>query len=161
MTIKAGDRIPSVTLTKLTDAGPTAVKTDELFAGRTVVLFAVPGAFTPTCSEKHLPGFVDKADAILAKGVDEIVCIAANDAFVMNAWGKAAGAEGRITMLADGNGEFAKASGLTIDLSKLGLGTRLQRFSMLVKDGRIEQLNIESPGEVNLSSAGHVLNQLG
>ena len=161
MTLKIGDRIPAVTLTKMSDAGPTAVETAALFAGRTVVLFAVPGAFTPTCSEKHLPGFVDKAAEILAKGVDEIVCVAANDAFVMNAWGKAAGAIGKISMLADGNGEFAKATGLTIDLSKLGLGTRLQRFSMLVKDGKVVQLNIEEPGAVRLSSAEHLLTQLG
>jgi len=161
MTIRTGDRIPEVTLTKLDGGGPTPVETARLFAGRTIALFAVPGAFTPTCSEKHLPSFIGKADELRAKGVDEIICLATNDAFVMNAWGKAAGADGKISMLADGNGEFGKATGLTVDLSKLGLGTRLQRFSMLVKDGRVEQLNVEAPGEFWVSSAEHLLGQLG
>src|SRR6185436_15864127 len=114
-------------------------------AGRRIALFSVPGAFTPTCSAKHLPGFVEKADAIKAKGIDEIACTAVNDAFVMGAWGKGAGAEGKVTMLADGNGDFAKALGLTMDGSKFGMGQRGQRFSMIVDDGKVEQLNVEAP----------------
>lgn len=161
MTIKIGDRIPSATLTKMTENGPQQVSTDELFAGRLVALFAVPGAFTPTCSAKHLPGFIEKAPNLIAAGVDEIVCISVNDAFVMGAWGKQAGAEGRVTMLADGNGAFVEALGLTMDASKFGMGKRSQRFSMLVRDGKVEQLNIEEPGAFQVSSAEHMLEQLG
>lgn len=160
MTIKVGDAVPAATLRKLTADGPAPVETAGLFAGRTVALFAVPGAFTPTCSARHLPGFIDKAEAFRAKGVDEVVCIAVNDPFVMGAWGKSAGADGKVSMLADGNGDFAQALGLTMDLSKLGLGTRSQRFSMLVKDGKVVQLNIEEPGAFQLSSAEHLLGQL-
>lgn len=159
MTIKVGDTVPAVKLARLTADGPTVVETKDLFNGRTVALFAVPGAFTPTCSEKHLPGFINKADELRAKGVDEIVCVAANDPFVMAAWSKATGADGKVTLLGDGNGEFAKATGLTVDLSKAGLGTRLQRFSMLVKDGKVVQLNVEQPGSVTVSSAEHLLSQ--
>jgi peroxiredoxin len=131
MTIKVGDSVPHAVLTKMTADGPAPVDTNDLFGGRTVALFAVPGAFTPTCSAKHLPGFIDKADEIGGKGVDEIVCLSVNDAFVMGAWGKSAGAEGKITMLADGNGDFAEALGLTMDGSKFGMGKRSQRYSKI------------------------------
>ncbi len=160
MTIKVGDKVPSATLTKMGAEGPTAVTTEELFAGRTVALFAVPGAFTPTCSAKHLPGYVHQADALAAKGVDEIVCVSVNDAFVMGAWGKSSGADGKVTMLADGNGDFARALGLTMDGSRFGMGLRSQRFSMLVKDGVIAELNVEEPGAFKVSSAEHLLAQL-
>lgn len=160
MTIKVGDRIPEATLTKMTADGPTKVSTTDLFKGRTVALFAVPGAFTPTCSAKHLPGFIEKADDISGKGVDEIVCVAVNDVFVMDAWGKSSGAGDKVSMVADGNGELAKALGLTMDGSGFGLGTRSQRFSMLVKDGVVEKLNVEEGGAFNVSSADHLLQQL-
>lgn len=160
MTISKGDRLPSTIFTKMTENGPEAVPSDAYFAGKTVAFFSVPGAFTPTCSAKHLPGFIDKAEALKAKGVDEIACTAVNDAFVMGAWGKSAGADGKVTMLADGNGDFAQAVGLTMDGSKFGLGTRGQRFSMLVRDGVVEELNVEAPGDFKLSSAEHLLEQL-
>lgn len=159
MPISVGDRVPVTTLTKATEEGPDQVSSEDFFAGRTVALFSVPGAFTPTCSAKHLPSFVQKADELKAKGVDEIACTAVNDAFVMKAWGKSADA-GDITMLADGNGDLVQALGLTMDGSKFGLGQRGQRFSMLVKDGVVEQLNVEAPGEYNVSSAEHMLEQL-
>lgn len=161
MTVKVGDSIPAATLTKMTDEGPRPVTTEELFGGRTVALFSVPGAFTPTCSAKHLPGYIDNADDIRARGIDEIVCISVNDAFVMGAWGKSANVGDKVTMLADGNGDFVKALGLTMDGSKFGMGTRGQRFSMLVRDGRIEQLNVEEPGAFKVSSAEHMIEQLG
>lgn len=160
MTIKIGDSIPDAMLTKMTADGPQPVSTRDFFAGRTVALFAVPGAFTPTCSAKHLPGFLDKAGEIAAKGVDEIACLSVNDAFVMGAWAKSAGADGKITMLADGNADFAKALGLTMDGSKYGMGTRAQRFSMLVKDGKVTALNVEEPGDFRVSTAEHLLGQL-
>jgi len=160
MTIKAGDKLPSVTLTKMTENGPEAVETDAFFAGRKIALFSVPGAFTPTCSAKHLPGFVDKADELKAKGIDEVVGTAVNDAFVMGAWGKSAGTDGKVTLLADGNGLFAEALGLTMDGSKFGLGKRGQRFSMIVEDGTVAVLNVEGPGEFKVSSAEHMLGQL-
>lgn len=160
MTISVGDKLPSVKLVKVTADGPDTVSTDDFFSGRTVALFAVPGAFTPTCSAKHLPGFVEKADALKAKGVDEIACTAVNDVFVMGAWGKSAGADDKVTMLADGNGDFAKAVGLTMDGNKFGLGTRGQRFSMIVKDGVVAELNVEEPGDYKVSSADHMLGQL-
>jgi glutaredoxin/glutathione-dependent peroxiredoxin len=159
MTISTGDRLPTTTLVKVTDNGPEQVSTDDFFAGRRVALFAVPGAFTPTCSAKHLPGFVTQADQLRAKGVDEIACTAVNDPFVLAAWQKANEAAG-ITMLADGNGQFAEALGLTMDGSKFGLGTRSQRYSMLVNDGVVEQLNVEEPGAFAVSSADHLLGQL-
>jgi len=159
MTIQVGDRIPNTTFIKVTDAGPEPVDSDSYFAGRKVALFSVPGAFTPTCSAKHLPGFVEKADELKAKGIDEIACTAVNDPFVMGAWSKANDAEA-VTMLADGNGTFAEAVGLTMDGSKFGLGTRGQRYSMVVNDGVVEQLNVEAPGEFNVSSAEHMLNEL-
>jgi peroxiredoxin len=159
MTIKIGDQIPSGTLTTMTDTGPTPLGSDELFAGKKVVLFSVPGAFTPTCSAKHLPGFIDRADDIMAKGVDTIACMAVNDVFVMNAWGKSAGAD-RILMLADGNGDFTKALGLELDATAWGMGHRSQRFAMIVDDGRVTGLFVEAPGEFRVSSAENVLASL-
>ncbi len=160
MTISTGDRIPATSFRKMTADGPVELASDALFAGRTVVLFSVPGAFTPTCSAKHLPGFIEKAGEIAAKGVDEIVCTAVNDAFVMGAWGVSAGAEGKVTMLADGNGDFVRALGLEMDGRGAGMGMRGQRFSMLVKDGVVTRLNIEAPREYKVSSAEHLLGQL-
>ena len=159
MTISVGDKLPSVKLVKVTADGPDTVSTDDFFGGRTVALFAVPGAFTPTCSAKHLPGFVDKNDELKAKGVDEIACVSVNDAFVMGAWAKSADADG-ITMLADGNGDFAKAIDLTMDGSGFGMGTRSQRYSMIVEDGVVKQLNVEAPGEFKVSSAEHLLTKM-
>lgn len=161
MTIKVGDAVPSATLIKATEAGPQPLSTEALFAGRTVALFSVPGAFTPTCSAKHLPGYISNADAMKAAGVDEIVCVSVNDAFVMGAWGQSAGAADKVTMLADGNGDFVTALGLTMDGSKFGMGMRGQRFSMLVRNGIVEQLNIEDPGAFQVSSAEHLMGQLG
>ena len=160
MTIQVGDTLPDAKLVKMTDNGPEAVQTGDYFKGKTIALFSVPGAFTPTCSAKHLPGFVDKADALKAKGVDEIVGTAVNDAFVMGAWGKANDCSDKVTLLADGNGDFAEALGLTMDGSGFGLGKRGQRFSMLVRDNKVEQLNVEAPGAFEVSSADHLLNQL-
>ncbi|MFA7595392.1 MAG: peroxiredoxin [Novosphingobium sp.] len=159
MTISVGDKLPDVTLVKVTENGPEKVQSTDYFAGKKVALFSVPGAFTPTCSAKHLPGFVEKASEIKAKGVDEIACTAVNDAFVMGAWNKADGSSD-ITMLSDGNADFAKAVGLTMDGSGFGLGTRGQRFSMVVNDGVVEQLNVEEPGAFQVSSAEHMLGQL-
>ncbi|WP_311269781.1 peroxiredoxin [Sphingobium sp. WCS2017Hpa-17] len=160
MTISKGDRLPSTTFARMTENGPEAVPSEDYFAGKTIAIFSVPGAFTPTCSAKHLPGFIDKSEALKAKGVDEIACTAVNDAFVMGAWGKSAGADGKVTMLADGNADFAQAVGLTMDGSKFGLGTRGQRFSMIVKDGVVEELNVEAPGDFKVSSADYLLEQL-
>ena len=159
MTISVGDRLPNTKLVKATADGPDQVESETFFAGRKVALFAVPGAFTPTCSAKHLPGFVEKEAELKAKGIDEIACTSVNDAFVMGAWGKSASA-GDITMLADGNGDFAKAIGLTMDGSGFGMGTRSQRYSMLVNDGVVEQLNVEAPGEFKVSSAEHLLSEI-
>ena len=159
MTIKVGDRLPNVTLTLATAEGPKPVSTEEFFKGKKVALFAVPGAFTPTCSAKHLPGFVEKAGELKAKGVDEIVATAVNDAFVLGAWNKASGSSD-ITMLADGNGELAEALGLTMDGSGFGMGTRAQRYSMIVDDGVVSELNVEAPGDFKVSSAEHMLGQL-
>lgn len=160
MTIKVGDKLPSATLVKATENGPDQVSTDDFFAGRKVALFAVPGAFTPTCSAKHMPGYVDNAEALKAKGVDEIACVSVNDAFVMDAWGKASNAGDKVTLLADGNGQFAKELGLEMDGSKFGMGTRSQRYSMVVNDGVVESLNVEAPGEFKVSSAEHLLGTL-
>jgi peroxiredoxin len=160
MTIGVGDRIPNSTFVKATPDGPQPVNSDEFFNGRTVALFSVPGAFTPTCSARHLPGFVEKAEEFKAKGVDEVACTAVNDAFVLGAWSENAGAADKVTMLADGNGDFAKAVGLTMDGSKFGMGTRGQRYSMLVRDGVVEQLNVEEPGAFNVSSADYMLERL-
>ena len=159
MTIAKGDRIPDVTLIKATENGPEKVQSGEYFAGKKVALFSVPGAYTPTCSAKHLPGFVEKAADLKAKGVDEIVGTAVNDAFVLGAWNQANGSPD-ITMLADGNGEFAEALGLTMDGSGFGMGKRGQRFSMIVNDGVVEELNVEQPGDFKVSSAEHMLGQL-
>ncbi len=160
MAIKVGDRIPSTNFVKATADGPQPVDSDSFFKGRKVALFSVPGAFTPTCSARHLPGFIDKADALKAKGVDEIACTAVNDAFVLNAWSDNAGAKDKVTMLADGNGDFAKAVGLQMDASKFGMGQRGQRFSMVVDDGVVTQLNVEEPGAFSVSTAEHMLEQL-
>lgn len=159
MTISVGDKLPEVTMVKATEAGPEQVSSADYFAGKKVALFSVPGAFTPTCSARHLPGYVEKASELKAKGVDEIVATAVNDAFVMGAWNKAAGSDD-ITMLADGNGDFAEAVGLTMDGSGFGLGKRGQRFSMVVEDGVVTELNVEAPGDFSVSSAEHMLGQL-
>jgi peroxiredoxin (alkyl hydroperoxide reductase subunit C) len=155
--IKVGDQIPSMTLTKATAEGPKPVTTDEIFKGRKVVLFAVPGAFTPTCSAKHLPGFVQNIDALKAKGVDEIVCMAVNDAFVMGAWGKDQSVGESITMLADGSAAFTKAMGLELDLVARGLGVRSQRFAMIAQDGKVTHLAVEAAGGFDVSRAEAVL----
>ena len=161
MAIQVGDKVPAVAFKKLTAEGLSDVSTDELFLGKKVALFAVPGAFTPTCSAKHLPSFLDRAEAIKAKGVDTIACIAVNDPFVMSAWGEAQNVGDRIDMLADGNGEFARATGLTLDGSGFGLGERITRFSMIVDDGVVTALNVESnPTEMDVSSADNLLAQL-
>lgn len=160
MTIAKGDTLPAVTFTTMTENGPEQVSSADYFKGRTVAIFSVPGAFTPTCSAKHLPGFVERAEELKVKGVDEIACTAVNDVFVMGAWGKSANAEGKVTMLADGNGDFAKAVGLEMDGSKFGMGTRGQRFSMLIKDGVVAELNVEAPGDFKVSSADYLIGQI-
>jgi peroxiredoxin len=161
MTIKVGDKVPSVTLRQVTPEGPKEVATDEFFRGRKVVLFAVPGAFTPACSQRHLPGYADKAGDIKAKGIDEVACVAVNDAAVMGAWGRNQKTEGKVTMLADGSGDFVRALGLELDLSKGGLGVRSKRYSMLVDNGVVKSLNVEAqPGQVDASSAESMLKAL-
>jgi peroxiredoxin len=161
MTINVGDRIPSVMLKQLTSEGVKEFTTDEIFRGKRVVLIAVPGAFTPACSQRHLPGYVDKAADIKAKGIDEIACVAVNDAFVMGAWGRDQKAEGKVRMLADGSGDFTRSLGLELDLSKGGLGMRSKRYSMLVDDGVVKSLNVEQqPGQVDLSGAEAMLKAL-
>lgn len=157
MAIKAGDKMPAGKFKRMTKEGPKDMTSDEVFSGKRVVLFSVPGAFTPTCDAKHLPGFVQLADQILAKGVSTIACMAVNDVFVMNAWGKASGVGDKILMLADGNGEYAKALGLELDGKAHGLGTRGQRFAVVVKDGVATQVEIEAPGQFKVSSAEHIL----
>ena len=159
MTIKVGDAIPDIQLSLATPEGPIPVKTGEYFKGKRVALFAVPGAYTPTCSAKHLPSYVEKAADLKAKGIDEIVGTSVNDPFVMGAWNKDQGSVD-ITMLADGNGEFAHALGLEMDASKYGMGQRSQRYSMIVNDGVVEQVNVEAPGEYAASSAETMLGQL-
>ncbi|MGZ5930916.1 MAG: redoxin family protein [Rhizomicrobium sp.] len=160
MTIKVGDKIPSATLMQMKDGGPKPVKTDDLFAGKKVVVFALPGAFTPTCSAKHLPGFVQNADALKAKGIDAIACVSVNDAFVMGAWGDQQKVGDKVMMLADGNGDLTRALGLEMDGSRFGMGKRSQRFAMIVDNGVVKQLNVEEPGAFAVSSAEHVLTQL-
>ncbi|HXZ59681.1 MAG TPA: peroxiredoxin [Steroidobacteraceae bacterium] len=160
MAIKAGDRMPAGTFKRMTREGPRDLTTDELFKGKRVVLFSVPGAFTPTCDAKHLPGFVQLADQILAKGVNTIACMAVNDVFVMNAWGKASGVGDKVLMLADGNGDYARALGLELDGSKFGMGKRGQRFAIIVKDGNATHVDVEEPGQFKVSSAEHVLGLL-
>ncbi len=160
MTIKVGDKLPEATFMEMTADGPKPVSSADVFGGRTVALFAVPGAYTPTCSARHLPGFVDKAGEFKAKGVDEIVCTSVNDVFVMGAWGKSTNSDGSVRMLADGNGAFAQALGLELDASGFGMGKRSQRYSMLVKDGVVAELNVEQGGEFKVSSADYLLSQL-
>jgi len=159
MAINVGDKLPDVPLTVATPDGPEQTTTTDFFGGRRVALFAVPGAYTPTCSARHLPSYVEKASEIKGKGVDEIACISVNDAFVMSAWNKSDGSQD-ITMLADGNGAFSEAVGLSMDASKFGMGKRSQRYSMLINDGVVEQLNVEAPGEYRASSAENLLEQL-
>ncbi len=158
MAIKVGDKLPEAVLMEMTDKGPAPVPSADFFAGKKVVLFALPGAFTPTCSNQHLPGYINNADALKAKGVDEIACLSVNDAFVMGAWGKEQGADDAVRMLADGNADFTKAVGLEMDGSSFGMGTRSLRYSMLVEDGVLKALNIESnPGGAVESGAEKML----
>ncbi len=160
MTIKIGDKMPAGSFGHMTDKGPGSISSDELFAGKKVVLFSVPGAFTPTCSAKHLPGYLELADQLKAKGVDTIACVAVNDTFVMGAWGKHAGAEGKVTMLADGNCAYTKALGLELDASGFGMGTRGQRFALVVDNGVVSNMFVEAPMEFKVSAAEHVLANL-
>ena len=159
MTIHVGDRLPDVPLSIATSDGPQPTTSAEYFQGKRVALFAVPGAFTPTCSARHLPSYVEKAAVLKGQGIDEIACISVNDPFVMSAWGERDGSQD-VTMLADGNGQFAEATGLAMDGSKFGMGKRSQRYSMVIDDGVVEQLNVEGPGEYRASSAEHMLDQL-
>ena len=160
MTIKSGDKMPEGSFTRMTADGPQKITTEQLFGGKTVVLFSVPGAFTPTCDAKHLPGFVDKAGEIKSKGVDTVACMAVNDVFVMNAWGKHSNVGDKVLMLADGNGTYAKALGLELDGTKFGMGFRGQRFAIIVKNGVATHVDVEAPGEFKVSSAEHVLTQI-
>jgi peroxiredoxin len=160
MTIKVGDKVPSATLMQMQDGGPKPLGTDDLFSGKKVALFALPGAFTPTCSAKHLPGFVQHADELKQKGVDTIACVSVNDAFVMGAWGDQQKAGGKVLMLADGNGDFTRALGLEMDATRFGMGKRSQRFSMVVDNGVVKALNVEEGGAFSVSSAEHMLKQL-
>jgi glutaredoxin/glutathione-dependent peroxiredoxin len=160
MAIEVGERMPQGTLKTMTKDGPKDVSTRELFAGKRVVLFAVPGAFTPTCDAKHLPGFVQQAGALKGKGIDTVACMSVNDVFVMSAWGKHANVGESVLMLADGNGEYSKALGLTMDASRFGMGTRSQRFAIVVDDGVVKKIHVEQPGEFKVSSAEHVLQNL-
>jgi glutaredoxin/glutathione-dependent peroxiredoxin len=160
MAIQPGDRIPEGTLMTMGEKGPVPVNTADVFKGKKVVLFGVPGAFTPTCSKMHLPGYVKEADAMKKKGVATIACMAVNDPFVMDSWGKDQGVGDKILMLADGNGEFTKRLGLEMDASKYGMGQRSRRFSMVVEDGVVKELNLEAPGEFKVSSAESTLCQL-
>jgi peroxiredoxin len=160
MTIKVGDKVPNVTIAQGTAEGPKPVSTEEFFKGKTVALFALPGAFTPTCSAKHLPGFKQHSADLKAKGVDTIACLSVNDAFVMRAWGEDQAVGEDIVMLADGNGDFTRAVGLEMDGSRFGMGTRSQRYSMIVKDGVVKELNVEQGGEFKVSSADYMLAQL-
>ena len=160
MAIKAGDKMPAGTFKTKTKEGIQDVTTDQLFKGKTVVLFSVPGAFTPTCDAKHLPGYIEKASAIKAKGVDTIACMAVNDVFVMNAWGKHSNVGDKVLMLADGNGDYARALGLELDARGFGMGTRGQRFALIVDDGVVKAVNVEAPGQFKVSAAEHVLSQL-
>ncbi|MDB5650378.1 MAG: alkyl hydroperoxide reductase [Hyphomicrobiales bacterium] len=158
--IKVGDTIPNATFTVMTAEGPKPRTTDEIFKGKKVVLFAVPGAFTPTCHKNHLPGFIAKADEIKAKGVDTIAVTGVNDVFVMNAWAENTGGKGKIEFLADGSAHFAKAIGLTVDLNERGLGTRSRRYAMIVEDGVVQKLDVEEAAGVEVSGADHILGQL-
>lgn len=160
MTIQAGEKMPSGVFGVMTDAGPGAISTEELFAGKKVVLVSVPGAFTPTCSASHLPGFVNQADALLAKGVDSIACMSVNDVFVMHAWGKDQKVADKVMMLADGNGEYARALDLEMDGTAFGMGTRSQRFAIIVDDGVAQHVAVEAPGKLEVSTAESILASL-
>jgi glutaredoxin/glutathione-dependent peroxiredoxin len=160
MSIKVGDKLPEANFVKATREGPEPVSAADFFKGRRVALFAVPGAFTPTCSARHLPGYVERGEELKAKGIDEIACTSVNDAFVMGAWSRSSEAGDYVTMLADGNGDFARATGLEMDGSAYGMGTRSQRYAMIVNDGVVEQLHVEEPGEFKVSSAEHLIEQL-
>ena len=160
MTIAKGDKIPATTFVKMTENGPDQVDSDSFFKGRKVAILSVPGAFTPTCDAKHLPGFVEKAGDIKAKGVDTVACMAVNDVFVMNAWGKHSNTTDKVLMLADGNGDYARALGLELDAKGFGMGVRGQRFAVVVDDGVAKQVLVEAPGEFKVSAAEHVLGQL-
>jgi glutaredoxin/glutathione-dependent peroxiredoxin len=157
MSVKVGDSIPSMKLMMATAEGPKEVTTDDLFKGKKVVMFAVPGAFTPTCSAKHLPGFVQNADAIKAKGVDSVICVAVNDAFVMGAWGKDQGVDGKVTMVSDGSAALTKALGLELDLTARGMGVRSQRYALVVDDGKVTHVAVEAPGGFEVSKAEAIL----
>ena len=160
MTIAVGDKLPDVKIVKATAEGPQAVKASEYFAGKKVALFSVPGAFTPTCSAKHVPSYLDNHDALKAAGVDEIWCVSVNDAFVMGAWARDQKTDGKVRMIADGDAAFAKATGLTLDLTGKGLGLRSTRYSMLVKDGKVATLNVEGPGKFEVSDGATMLGQV-
>lgn len=160
MTIKVGDKMPVGTFTRMTQDGPRKLSSEELFAGKSVVLFSVPGAFTPTCDAKHLPGFIELADQFKKKGVDSVACTAVNDVFVMNAWGKSSGVADKVLMLADGNGDYAKALGLDLDATGFGMGHRGQRFAIVAKNGLATHVLVEGPGEFKVSAAEYVLTQL-
>jgi glutaredoxin/glutathione-dependent peroxiredoxin len=160
MTIKVGDKVPSVTMRFQTEDGVQAVPSEDYFKGKTVALFALPGAYTRTCSSRHLPGYVANSGALKAKGIDEIACLSVNDAFVMNAWGKDHGAPGKVTMLGDGSCEFTQAVGLTVDRTEAGMGIRSQRYSMIVEDGVVKELYVEPSGEYGVSSAEAMLEKL-
>lgn len=160
MAIQAGEKMPAGVFGVMTDNGPGAISADDLFSGKKVVLFSVPGAFTPTCSNNHLPGFVEHADAILAKGVDTIACTAVNDVFVMDAWGKDRGVGDKVTMLADGNGEYVRALGLELDASGFGMGTRGERFAIVVDDGVATHVAVEAPGAFEVSKAEAIIDKL-
>jgi len=160
MSIQAGDKMPSGAFGRMTDSGPGAISTDDLFSGKKVVLVSVPGAFTPTCSMNHLPGFVDQADELLANGVDTIACMAVNDVFVMHAWGKDRGVGEAIMMLADGNGDYANALGLVFDGTAFGMGMRGQRFALIVDDGVATHVAVEEPGKFEVSAAEAILSKL-
>jgi peroxiredoxin len=160
MTIKVGDKLPTISLKYMNKDGVQTATTDELFKGKKAVIFGLPGAFTPTCSAKHLPGFVTNADELKKKGVDVIACLSVNDAFVMDAWGKAQNAGDKVLMLADGNAEFAKATGLTMDGTGYGMGLRTSRWAMVLDDGKVQTLNVEAPGAFEVSSAESVMKAL-
>ncbi len=160
MTIKVGDSAPEGQFTVMNADGPGSLSSSDLFAGKKVVLFSVPGAFTPTCSKQHLPGFIEQAEAIKAKGVDTIACMAVNDVFVMDAWGRQSGATDKVKMLADGNGDYTRALGLELDASGFGMGQRGQRFAIVLDDGVVSQLHVEEGGEFRVSSAENILANL-
>jgi len=160
MSTQVGDKMPAGSFGVMTSDGPGSISTDELFAGKKVVLFAVPGAFTPTCSAKHLPGFVQNVAALKSRGVDTIACLSVNDLFVMDAWGKDQGVGDAVVMLADGNGDYTKALGLELDASGFGMGQRAKRFAMVIDDGVVSQLHVEAPGEFKVSAAEFILENL-